>query len=136
MIRNCKSTLILSIIPHLSALFFTYNNSLYSSIIISSTFTSIVWHRNKEPQNILLIMDYGTATILSSYEMYNSYSINHTLFLLSFFLNFYILFFNKVVDILSKEKVICYNKWHTQYHIISSIKTTLIAFLCHHRLSQ
>ena len=129
LIRNFKSSLILSIIPHLSALFFTYNNSIYSSIIISSTFTSIVWHRNKEPRNILLILDYGTATILSSYEMYNSYSINVTLFTISFFLNFYVLLFNKIVDILSKEKMICYINWHTHYHIISSIKTTLIAFL-------
>jgi hypothetical protein len=134
--RSYKSKIILSIIPHLTALFYTVNNFFYSSIIITSTVTSIIWHRNKEPNNILLLLDYGTASVLSFYEVYNSYSINNTLLIISLLLNLYVLMFNKVIYFLSKEKVISYSLWHTFYHILSSVKTTCIAFLCYHRLSE
>jgi hypothetical protein len=127
--RSFTSKIILTVIPHLLSLFSTFDNILYSSIIITSTITSILWHRYKEPNNILLILDYSSASILSSYEIYNSYYVHDGLFMISLLSNIYVLFFNKIVYFLSKNKVINYNLWHSFYHILSSIKTITLAFL-------
>ena len=128
--RDFFSSIILSTIPHFLSLVFTFDNFFYSSTIITSTLTSILWHRYKEPTNILLYLDYGSATILSFYEIYNSYLINDVLFVIALSANFYILVFNKLVYFLSVERVINYNIWHTIYHLLSAFKTILIAFLC------
>lgn len=127
--RSFTSKIILTVIPHLLSLFSTFDDIFYSSIIITSTLTSILWHRYKEPNNILLILDYSSATILSSYEIYSSYYVHNGLFMISLLSNIYVLFFNKMVYFLSKNKVINYSLWHSFYHILSSIKTITLAFL-------
>ena len=127
--RSFTSKIILSIFPHLISLFYTSNDLFYTGIIINSTITSIIWHRNKEPNNILLILDYSTASVLSFYEIYKSYSISEYLFIISLSLNLYILIFNKSVYFLSKEGILNYSLWHSFYHILSSLKTICISFI-------
>ena len=129
-LRNFTCNVILTTIPHLFGLFFTFDNFFYSSIIISSTLTSILWHRKREPNNILLYLDYGSASILSFYEIYRAYYYIHNgLFTIAICSNIYILVFNKIIYFLSKEGVIKYSLWHSFYHILSSVKTILLAFL-------
>ena len=123
--RNYTSNIIITILPHLFGIYYTYDNFLYSSIITISTITSVLWHRTKEQDNTLLFLDYSTATILSLYELYNTYY--SSLFELTLFLNLSVLFFNKSVYFLSKKRILNYNKWHSVYHILSSIKTILVA---------
>ena len=127
--RDFFSSIMLSTIPHFFSLYFTCDNFFYSAIIFTSTITSLLWHRYKEPNNILLYLDYGSATILTSYEIYTAYNISKYLYIISLSTNIYILIFNKLVYFLSIERVINYNLWHTIYHLLSSFKTTLIAFL-------
>lgn len=128
-LRSIKSNVILTILPHLAALYFTFDNFLYSSIILISTITSILWHREREPNNILLYIDYGSATVLSFYEIYSSYYVHNSLFTIALTANIYVFMFNKLVYFLSIERVIKYSLWHSVYHILSSVKTTVIAFL-------
>lgn len=123
--RNYTSNIIITILPHLFGIYYTYDNFLYSSIITISTITSVLWHRTKEQDNTLLFLDYSTATILSLYELYNTYY--SSLFELTLFLNLSVLFFNKSVYFLSKNRILNYNKWHSVYHILSSIKTIVVA---------
>jgi hypothetical protein len=128
-LRSLQSNIILTIFPHLFSLFYTFDNFFYSFIISVSTITSILWHRQREPNNILLYLDYGSASILSFYEIYNTYYINDKLFTIALCANIYVLIFNKIVYYLSKELVIKYSLWHSFYHILSALKTTFIAFL-------
>ncbi len=123
--RDYTSNIIITILPHLFGIYYTYNDLLYSFIITISTITSVLWHRTKERNNILLVLDYSTATILTLYELYSVYYTE--LFELTLFLNLFVLFFNKSVYFLSKRRLLNYNKWHSIYHILSSSKTTLIA---------
>ena len=128
-LRSLQSNIILTIFPHLFSLFYTFDNFFYSFIITVSTITSILWHRQREPNNILLYLDYGSASVLSFYEIYNTYYINNKLFTIALCTNAYVLIFNKMVYFLSKERVISYSTWHSVYHILSALKTTFIAFL-------
>lgn len=128
-LRNFTCNVILTTVPHLFGLFFTFDNFFYSSIIISSTLTSILWHRKREPNNILLYLDYGSAGILSFYEIYRAYYIHNGLFTIAICSNMYVLVFNKIIYFLSKEGIIKYSLWHSFYHILSSVKTILLAFL-------
>jgi len=127
--RSFSSNIILTTIPHLFSLFFTFDNFFYSSIIISSTITSILWHRKKEPSNILLILDYSSAGILSFYEIYRSYYIYNRIFTVALYSNIYVLIFNKLVYFLSTKNTIEYSSWHSFYHVLSFIKTIFVAFL-------
>ena len=128
-LRTINSNIILTIFPHLIGLYYTFDNIVYSSIILISTITSILWHRQREPNNILLYLDYGSASVLSFYEIYSAYYVHNGLFTIALSTNIYILVFNKLVYFLSKEGMIKYSLWHSIYHILSSLKTTFIAFL-------
>ena len=90
--RNYTSNIIITILPHLCGIYYTYDNFVYSSIITISTITSVLWHRTKEQDNTLLFLDYSTATILSLYELYTTYY--SSLFKLTLFLNLSVLFFS------------------------------------------
>lgn len=127
--RSFFNSIVLSTIPHFFSIYFTYDNFLYSSIIFISTVTSLLWHRYKEPNNLLLYLDYGSATILSTYEIYSAYNIDKYFFTIVLSSNIYVFIFNKLVYFLSVERIINYNLWHTFYHLLSSLKTNLIAFL-------
>ena len=94
--RNYTSNIIITILPHLCGIYYTYDNFVYSSIITISTITSVLWHRTKEQDNTLLFLDYSTATILSLYERYTTYY--SSLFKLTLFLNLSVLYY-----ILSKQ---------------------------------
>ena len=128
-LRSLQSNIILTIFPHLFSLFYTFDNFLYSFIILTSTLTSILWHRQREPNNILLYLDYGSATVLTLYEIYITYHINNKLFTIALCTNMYVFIFNKMVFYLSMGRIIKYSLWHSIYHILSSLKTTFIAFL-------
>jgi hypothetical protein len=128
---RCNSDiLILSIFPHIISIYFTTNNILYTSIIISSSVSSYFWHKHCEPKNTLLFIDYTFAGVLSLYEVNNTYMNNYDYFYTSILLNVLVLTFNKIVYILSIYEYINYKPWHSYYHILSSLKTIFIAYIC------
>lgn len=122
--------IVLSIFPHIISLWFTTNNILYTSIIISSSVSSYFWHMNCEPKNSLLFIDYTFAGVLSVYEVRNVYMNNYDYFYTSILLNIGVLVFNKLVYILSIYNYISYKPWHSFYHILSSLKTIFLARVC------
>ena len=127
--RYKHDLILVSIIPHLFSLYFTTGDIVYSSIILTSSSFSFIWHKNHEPRNILLYCDYTFATILTFYEILNMYYNNYNFFYLSIYLNMLVLLFNKMVYILSIYRYINYNKWHSAYHIFSSAKTIFISYI-------
>ena len=129
---NCRTTsdlIIVTIIPHLFALYFTFNNLSYTTIILASSVSSYLWHKEREPKNHLLLLDYFLAGSLSYYEVINVYNINRDWFYFSIYINWFVLTFNQLVYILSLNKVIKYSQWHSLYHIMSSVKSVLLAYL-------
>jgi hypothetical protein len=127
--RNCDQLIILTIVPHLFALYFSSDNIVYTTIIISSTCSSYVWHYYHEPANYLLLIDYLFAGILSFSEIFYMYRNNIQWFYFSIYMNLYVLLFNKLVYILSINKTIKYSKWHSVYHLLSSAKTIFLSYL-------
>ena len=128
--RNKTDLIILTIIPHLFTLFFTFNNSVYTAIVCSSSISSYLWHKNHEPRNHLLVCDYILAGTLSMYEIINIYNINEDWLYISIYINVGVLTFNKIVYILSLRRTVNYSKWHSLYHILSSVKSIFLAYLC------
>ena len=64
--------LILTTIPHYIAIYYTYNKNIYySTIIMSSTISSILWH-NYHTSKYLYIIDHSLAVLLSIYEILNN----------------------------------------------------------------
>ena len=128
-IRDDHDYILLSIIPHMFTIYFTYDDLIYTTIIISATLSSYIWHKKYEPTNYLLLLDYFFAGVLSVYETIDTYKYNNKLLNLSICLNLSVLLFNKSVIILSKYKIIKYNKFHSIYHLFSAFKTIIIAYL-------
>ena len=128
-IRNEHDYILLSILPHLLTVYFTYDDITYTVIVLLVCLTSYIWHKNHEPHNYLLIADYICAGLLSLYETIDTYKYNRKWVSTSICLNFSVLIVNKTVYLLSKYKVIRYNKWHSAYHIFSSLKTIFISYL-------
>jgi hypothetical protein len=124
--RSINDIIILTIFPHLFTLFYTRFDFVYSTIIILSSGSSFIWHYNCEPHNHYLLLDYFFAGLISYYEVYK---VPEKYQLLTFSYNASILLFNKAVYILSKYKIINYPRWHSVYHILSSIKTIYIGNL-------
>ena len=125
--RKLNDKILISILPHLLTLCYVYDNIPYSTVIISSFLTSFIWHYNYEPSDRLLVLDYTFACALSFYEVTNLYIHNHDWFYFGISLNFSVLLFNKLVYILSIYRYIKYSYWHSYYHILSSLKTILLA---------
>jgi hypothetical protein len=128
-IRNDHDYILLSIIPHILSVYFTYDDPTYTSIIIMACLSSYIWHKKHEPNNYLLVTDYTFAGLLSTYEITDTYKYNQKFLYLSIYLNLSVLLFNKMVYVLSKYKIINYNKFHSVYHIFSACKTIFISYL-------
>ena len=127
MIRNNNDPIIITILPHIFALYYVKTDVIYTTIIISSVCSSYIWHRHCEPHNCLFVIDYTFASILSTYEVVNIYINKKELLTLCIILNVSVLMFNKIVYVLTLKKYIQYKPWHSFYHILSSLKTIFLA---------
>ena len=125
--REHTDIVILTIIPHLFSLYFSCTDILYSITIFSATFSSYIWHLNREKPCIFMYIDYFFAGLLSIYEVYNTY--NTEWFNYCILLNMSVLGLNKTVYFLSKYKYIRYNIFHSIFHLYSAFKTCLISYL-------
>jgi hypothetical protein len=106
--------LVLTTVPHLLTIFYTFDDILYSSVIMMATFSSILWHSAKEPVGILRLVDYIFATLLTSYEISCKKDLDIVLAL-----NFLVLITNKMTS--------CNCKLHCLWHLLSSIKCIYVA---------
>lgn len=120
--RAILDPIILSILPHFITLYYTLDNLFYSSIIILSSCSSIVWHYEFENNYNYYLIDYFFALLLTSYEIYYT---NEIIIVLNS--NVLILFINKLTDILSYYNILNYNTGHTFFHLSHSLKTIFIA---------
>jgi hypothetical protein len=127
--RYLSDTIILSTVPHFLALFYTKDDTYYSSLVILSCLSSILWHETHETSKILFFIDYFFAFSLVYYELKENQ--NQKMLVLS--INFLTLFSNKFADLLSYFGILKYNKGHSVYHLISSWKTIYIAYLNQNR---
>ena len=114
--RCSNDLIIITILPHLLSIYYTHMNPIYTSIIISSSLSSYLWHRNREPQNYLLLIDYFFAGLMSFYEVLSIYNCNKDWFYFSIYINLYVLTFNKIVYLLALQNIIKYSRWHSLYH--------------------
>ena len=115
--------LILTTIPHYIAIYYTYNKNIYySTIIMSSTISSILWH-NYHTSKYLYIIDHSLAVLLSIYEILNNIQ-NQELII---YITIFTFFINKITDILAYYNILNYKIGHSLFHLISSIKTIYIA---------
>ena len=124
MVRRINDIIILTIFPHLFSLYYTFNNHVYSTLIILSTLSSILWHLDHEGRKFLFF-DYTCAGLLFLYELKIGLEIIDCVV----YLNMLLLITNKTVLILSLNKKINYFKWHSVFHLLSSLKTIYISYL-------
>lgn len=114
--------IILTTIPHIFTLYYTASDICYTTIIAMATMSSFSWHKTHESCKKLLIIDYFCASVLCSYEVYRS---EDKLFTIQ--INTGLLFINKLMDVLSKYKILKYGIGHCIFHIISCYKTYYMA---------
>ena len=119
--RNIFDPIIISIFPHLLSLLYLQTYT-YFIILLSSIISSILWHKHKECNNNLFIIDYSFAFVLTAYEIIFSNDI-----IISIFLNISVFSVNKITDYLSNYNIIYYEDGHILYHLISSLKTIYIS---------
>lgn len=108
---------------HFLSLYFTMSNFYYSSIVILSTSSSIIWHREYECSYNQYVLDYFFATLLTMFEIHNG---NDKTFII--YANLFVFIVNKATDVLSSHKILKYTTAHSFFHIISSIKTIYISY--------
>ena len=126
MSRSIYDNIILTIFPHLFSLFYTINNISYSSLILISTLSSVLWHLDRE-KNKFLFFDYMCALFLFLYEI--NIGIEYKILKSVVYSNILLVIMNKTILILSINKKINYIKWHSMFHLMSSLKTFFIAYL-------
>ena len=120
--RDILDPILISILPHFITLYYTLDNLYYSSIIILSSCSSIVWHYDFENNYNYYLIDYFFALLLTSYEILYT---NEVMTVLN--CNILIFFINKLTDMLSYYKILNYTLGHTFFHISHSLKTIFIA---------
>jgi hypothetical protein len=107
--------LVLTTVPHFFTLVYTKGDLLYNTLIITSTFFSILWHLNNEPENLLKKIDYIFALLVVIKEFYSK--------------NFFtVLVLNTIVLVINK-KTSCRYTGHCLWHLLSSAKCIYIASL-------
>jgi len=120
--RELLDPILLSIFPHFITLYYTLNNFYYSSIVVLSSCSSILWHYNFENNYNYYLVDYLFAVTLTAYE------ISYTNEIITVFnCNMCMLFINKLTDVLSYYNILNYKTGHTFFHLLHSAKTIYIA---------
>ena len=114
--------IILTTLPHFMTLYYTYDDLLYTAIVTMATLSSLSWHLTHESSQALLYIDYSCALLLGFYETYKS---SDKFFIMQ--LNAGLFIINKLMDVVSKYRILKYNKSHCFFHITSCIKTYYIA---------
>ena len=114
--------IILTTIPHILSLYYTVDDIYYTTIIAMATISSFSWHKTHESCKKLLVIDYFCAGMLCSYEVYRNEDK-----LVTIQMNATLLFINKLMDFLSKYKILKYGIGHCIFHIISCCKTYYMA---------
>jgi hypothetical protein len=124
--RSLTDPVILSTVPHILAiippLFEPTPLSLaYAALITSSTLLSILWHLYKEPSGPLFILDYGIATVWTTFDLALGFK-NPVVILLNGICigsNIY----------LEKYYRGSYERWHSWWHLLNVGKSMLVSSL-------
>jgi hypothetical protein len=121
--RHFFDVIMLSTLPHLVAVYVTYQAGayMYTSLIASVTMASFLWHKSHETSKMFLGIDYSLAVVLVLYE---TYMARNKLVVLQ--INLALFLVNKTMDILSRYDILKYDIGHSVFHIISSYKTYYI----------
>ena len=123
--RCLHDFIILSTLPHVLTIYYTINDWVYTVILMVATLSSVVWHKSHESSRLLLYIDYTCACLLAAYEIYKSRGEEEKLEIIQ--INMGLFLFNKTMDLLSKYRILKYNRGHCIYHIVSCYKTYYIA---------
>ena len=112
--------LVLTTVPHFFTILYTKGDLVYNTLIMTSTFFSILWHLNKEPENILKKIDYIFASLVVIQEFYSKEFYSKEFFT--------VLVLNTIVFVINK-KTSCRSTGHCLWHLLSSLKCIYIASL-------
>jgi hypothetical protein len=138
--RRVTEPIILSIFPHYIPFIFTVNRAgfqtaeqliylTYSAVIVISTTFSIAWHRNREQKDCVYYCDYALALLWTTLEiMIASFISDKRVLIAVIFSNMIVFIMNYSIDHLARRNVINYDRGHTIWHIISSIKCIIVAW--------
>jgi hypothetical protein len=124
--RRYDDWILLSTLPH----FWTAYRSLdidivYSSILTTTTFASLLWHESHEASFTYLCIDYLMTAMLVTYEIGMS---NDKLWVAQ--LNMIVFIINKVIDALSRYDIVKYDIGHGFFHLVSAVKVYYVAEVC------
>lgn len=133
--RSPFEPIMLSTVPHYFALLFIAGcggniHMGYAIVIAVSSTLSLVWHGRSEPKDWTFWADYSFATLWTVYDFYLAIwhaPLSSTITV--FFLNIVVLLTNKLGDWVGNQGFIDYHVAHSSWHILSSAKSTLVAFL-------
>jgi hypothetical protein len=137
--RSPTDPIILSTIPHFLSLVYatgcemdhlTNLYNIYITVIVSSSTLSVMWHIQSERRNIIFWLDYGFAIAWTTMDLTVALSTQpiHILITVSF-LNFIVFITNHMGDFLDRKGLVPYQIGHTYWHIISSSKSVIVAYL-------
>lgn len=124
--RRYDDWILISALPH----FWTAYRSLhvdivYSSILTTTTFASLLWHESHEASLTLLLIDYVMTLLLVIYEVAMAVD---PLWVLQ--LNMSVFIVNKMMDGLCRYDILKYDIGHGLFHLVSALKVYYVAETC------
>ncbi len=99
-------------------------NPFYSTLILSNTGVSFLWHLVEEQNTPLAILDYGIAMVWGFTDL--SYGYHSGYFREAFALNFFVFFMDMMSAYTDRDS---YVMWHSAWHLVSALKTFVLASL-------
>jgi hypothetical protein len=96
----------------------------YSTVLITNTGVSFLWHLAEEQNRFLALFDYGLVLIWGFMDL--SYGYRTGFFFEAFVSNFFVC----ILDMLTVyQDRISYEVWHSAWHLVSAYKVFVLASL-------
>ena len=103
--------------------------AIYATVVGASSCASVVWHHHGEPRGPLFWLDYSLAGAWTATDLLLAYEGGLHMFLTVAYLNLITVAANKLSDWMAEKGVVSYEVGHTMWHIVSSTKSILVAYL-------
>ncbi len=96
----------------------------YSSIILTNTGLSFLWHLTEEQNILIAFLDHGVAMVWALTDL--SYGYHTGNLFEAFFLNFLIFILDGLTVYKDRDS---YELWHSAWHLVSACKVFVLASL-------
>jgi hypothetical protein len=134
--RHFTDPILLSTLPHYLPLLFVVNCDrtqrfylAYSIVVALSASLSLIWHGQREPHNWLFWLDYGMAFLWTMLDLFAAVTVcpNETVAIVG--LNVCVCVAHVASDHMAKTGVVTYEWGHCCWHVMSSVKSTVVAYV-------